>query len=88
MEKYAVIIAGGGVTVLPLSGVWNHYSMPPDRDNPATVHEQLRHKLHSNEVMEWQSEKCKKNAEPPIISAEGYCHLSPRRERENNTRFA
>jgi len=29
---------------LPLSGVWDYYSMHPDRANPATVHEQLQYK--------------------------------------------
>ena len=29
---------------LPLSGVWDYYSMHPDRANPATIHEQLQYK--------------------------------------------
>ena len=29
---------------LPLSGIWDYYSMHPDRANPATVHEQLQYK--------------------------------------------
>ena len=29
---------------LPLSGVWDYYSIHPDRANPATIHEQLQYK--------------------------------------------
>ena len=29
---------------LPLSGVWDYYSLHPDRANPATIHEQLQYK--------------------------------------------